>query len=245
MYRDDESWMTEASDDLVRTRDRALIAEMFNAISTRYDLMNRLMTFGRDGAWRRLAADAAMIKPGDRALDVAAGTGDMARELARRVVPGGEVVGIDVAESMLEIARLKTVNLPIRYQRLDVEQLDHMGEFEAVTVAFGLRNFADRSVAVGRMVQALRSGGRLVILELVPAGGRLQPLIRFYERRLIPLVGGLVSGNRHAYRYLPQSVQASATPAQIEDLLRSAGLVDVASRRLSLGAVAICSGTKP
>lgn len=217
---------------------------MFDAIAHSYDLMNRLMTMGQDGRWRRYAADAARLKPGDRALDVATGTGDLARELAHRVMPIGDVVAMDIAEGMMEIGRRKLMNLPVTFQHGDVHTAGFDAEFDAATVAFGLRNFADRAAAIGSMVAALKPGGRLVVLELVPAAGPLQPLVRLYEQRLIPILGGLVSGNRRAYTYLPKSVAVSLTREQIEELLRSSGLVDVGSRTLGLGTVAIVWGAK-
>lgn len=230
---------------LVATRDPRVIAEMFNRISSRYDLMNRIMTFGQDGRWRRLAADKTGLRPGGRALDVATGTGDMARELYSRVGPTGEVVGVDIADSMLAVARSKTLHLPIRFEQADVCDLTFDEEFDAATVTFGLRNFPDREAGIRSTARALRPGGRLVILELIPTAGTLAPVLSWYEQRLIPLVGALVTRQGLAYRYLPASVSASLTRLQIKGLMKSCGLQDIASRDLTFGTVAIVWGRKP
>jgi demethylmenaquinone methyltransferase/2-methoxy-6-polyprenyl-1,4-benzoquinol methylase len=230
--------------ELVANRDRDRIAAMFNAISGRYDLMNRVMTAGRDRHWRRLAADVAALKPGMMALDVATGTGDMAAELARRAAPGGRVVGLDIAASMLEIAGSKWYACPVEFRQGDVLDLTD-GHFDAATVAFGLRNFSDRQAGISAMAGSLKPGGRLVVLELTPSRSRLRPLIEFYEQRVIPAVGRAVSGEGTAYAYLPQSVAASLTSRQIQDLFRNAGLLSVGARELNFGTVAIVCGNKP
>ncbi len=218
---------------------------MFDAISPRYDLMNRLMTIGRDQRWRRLAVAMADLRPGDRALDVATGTGDMAQALAAMVTPGGEVVGIDIAAGMLELARRKLRGLPVRLEQADVQQLQAHEEFAAATVAFGLRNFADRRAGLEAMIRALRPGGRLVVLELVPTQGPAKPLTMLCERRILPLLGRVVARNGAAYAYLPESIERSLTTPQMEALFRDCGLVDIRSRRLNLGTVAIVAGVKP
>jgi demethylmenaquinone methyltransferase/2-methoxy-6-polyprenyl-1,4-benzoquinol methylase len=217
---------------------------MFNAISARYDLMNRIMTAGRDREWRRLAADVAALKPGDVALDVATGTGDMAAELARRVAPGGRVVGLDIADSMLDVARAKFYASPVEFRQGDVMDLAD-GGYEAATVAFGLRNFTDRQTGVTAMARSLNPGGRLVVLELTPSTGRLRPIIELYEHHVIPLVGRVVAGQSAAYSYLPQSVAASLTGAQIQELFHKADLVAVGGKQLNFGTIAIVWGTKP
>lgn len=229
---------------LVKTRDATRIAQMFDAIARKYDLMNRIMTAGQDGRWRRLAADASNVRAGQRALDVATGTGDMAIEIARRVLPNGEVVAVDIAEGMLQIGRAKAANLPVRFEVRDVHDLGFDSEYDAVTVAFGFRNFSDRRRAVESMARTLKPEGRLVILELIPSHTRLKPLIDLYERRLIPLVARLLGADAQAYQYLPQSVAISATAQDIRVLLRSVGLRDVGSRELTLGTVAVVWGTK-
>ncbi len=230
--------------DLVLSRDRAGIAAMFDAISTRYDLMNALMTLGQDRRWRRLAIRAAHPGRGDRALDVATGTGDMARELAKAVGPTGSVLGIDISRSMLDLAWEKTSGLPVRFLVCDVLEIELKDEFDVAVVAFGLRNFSDRAEGVARMARSLTAGGRLVVLELTPSRSRLKPAIDVYEQWFIPKLGRMISGQQVAYSYLPESVSRSLTAGQIEELLRSSGLEDVRVRSLNFGTVAIVSGQK-
>jgi len=218
---------------------------MFDRISDRYDLMNRIMTLGQDRRWRRLAIEVAAPRPGDRVLDVATGTGDMAVALARQVGPAGSVLGVDISDSMLRVARHKAAGLAVQLRRSDVLELTAQGEFDVASVAFGLRNFSSRELGIERMAAALKSGGRLVVLELTPSDSRLQAPIGFYERRLIPFIARFVAGDPSAYSYLPESVARSLSREQIEVLLRNAGLCEIRSVRLNFGTVAIVSGTKP
>ncbi|HEV3311843.1 MAG TPA: ubiquinone/menaquinone biosynthesis methyltransferase [Chloroflexota bacterium] len=230
---------------LVESRDIEQIAGMFDAISPRYDRMNRVMTFGQDVRWRRHAADAARLRSGDKALDVATGTGDLARELASRVSPGGEVVGVDIAESMLDIARRKAAgNSAIRFQTGDVHDLDFDADFNAATVAFGFRNFTDRQRGVDNMAKVVKRGGRVVVLEIIPTQSRLRVLTDFYETRGIPIIARVLGADARAYQYLPRSVAASATKTEIEQCLRQSGLKDIASRTFNLGTIALVSGLK-
>jgi demethylmenaquinone methyltransferase/2-methoxy-6-polyprenyl-1,4-benzoquinol methylase len=234
-----------STDHLVHSRDPRQIERMFDAIAGRYDLMNRIMTFGQDGHWRTLAVTAAALKSDARVLDVAAGTGDLAIALARSVGPTGEVIGIDISTRMLDLARVKAAGLPTRFQVQDVLQLEPSGDFDAVTIAFGLRNLADRAEGIRRMAGALAPAGRLVVLELTPVTGRLARLIRLYEQQIIPLMGSLIAGRSQAYRYLSQSVEASVNRGEIGRLLADAGLIDVRSKSLALGTVALVWATKP
>ena len=157
--------------DLVASRDPAAIGGMFDRIAASYDRMNRIMTAGQDLRWRRAAADMAAVTLGDEVLDVAAGTGDMAIEMGKRVLPGGSVLGIDIAPDMLAVARGKSTDAAIRYEVGGVDAIAYKEQFDAVTVAFGFRNFPDREHAVRMMAHALKPGGRLVVWSLCPAMG--------------------------------------------------------------------------
>src|SRR4051812_29712683 len=141
------------------------VRAMFDRIAGVYDVMNSVMTAGLHHRWRERAADLAQLRPGDRALDVATGTGDLAIELARRVQPGGEVVGTDFSEGMLERARRKAPAL--RFEWGDALRLPYAdGEFDAATVGFGARNFGDLPQGLGEMARVVRPGGRVVVLEI-------------------------------------------------------------------------------
>ena len=227
---------------------------MFGRIVRRYDLMNRLMTGGRDGAWRRRAVALALgaHPPGTAdALDVATGTGDLALALAGG--GAGTVVGIDFAAPMIAAAAAKrdrrgaTTHAPVLWVVGDALVLPFSdAEFDACTVAFGLRNMTDYGAALREMTRVLRPGGRLVCLELTPYR---RPLLRhlfgWYFRRVVPLIGGILSGDREAYAYLPQSVAAFPTADALADLMRAAGLTEVTYRLLGGGTVALHVGESP
>ncbi len=220
---------------------------MFDRISPRYDLMNRLMTAGRDLAWRRAAARAAVGSGAARVLDVATGTGDLALELVEQ--GAGRVTGVDFAAAMLRGAVEKLAARGV--ERVDLVQADAMrlpfpdGCFDACTIAFGLRNLPDYPAAVMELARVVRPGGRVVILEMTPVRQPLfRPLFGAYFDHLVPLVGGLVSGEPEAYRYLPRSVQAFPSASHLTLLMWRAGLREVRYRRFALGTVALHVGVK-
>jgi demethylmenaquinone methyltransferase/2-methoxy-6-polyprenyl-1,4-benzoquinol methylase len=217
---------------------------MFGAIAERYDLMNRVMTLGRDIRWREQAADVAGLRAGCRALDVATGTGDLAFELAQRVVPGGEVIAIDFAEPMLERARLKArgSHLPVTFLAGNALSLPlETATFDATACAFGIRNFDDRQRALFEMSRVTRPGGRVVILELTPPKNALA---RHYMDDIIPRLGHVLARAREAYAYLPESVQDFPDPVALARMMQAAGLQKVTYRLLNFGTVALHWGTK-
>lgn len=218
---------------------------MFGAIADRYDVMNRVMTLGMDGRWRRQAGDVAGVGPGDVALDVATGTGDLAFELAGRVAPTGRVVGLDLAEPMLAIARRKESarSVAVEFVQGDVTTLPFSpDQFDAVTCAFGLRNMDDRTRALGEMARVVRPGKRVVILELTPA---TNALARRYMDDVIPRLGQILARARDAYTYLPESVHDFPDAMTLGHMMQAAGLRDVTYRLLNVGTVALHWGTKP
>jgi demethylmenaquinone methyltransferase/2-methoxy-6-polyprenyl-1,4-benzoquinol methylase len=224
---------------------REYVLKMFGAIAERYDLMNRVMTLGQDVRWRREAADAAAVAPGQSALDIATGTGDMALELAGRVAPNGHVVGIDFSPEMLEIARQKVsqTGLPVVFEQADALALPYPDtSFDAATCAFGVRNFEDRQKGLGEMARVTRSGGRVVILELTPPKNSLA---RLYMDQVVPRLGELIARAREAYTYLPESVQQFPDAVVLGRMMYFAGLTDVKYRLLNVGTIAIHWATKP
>jgi demethylmenaquinone methyltransferase/2-methoxy-6-polyprenyl-1,4-benzoquinol methylase len=217
---------------------------MFDRIARVYDRMNSLMTAGMDERWRRRAADLAGLRPGDRALDVATGTGALAAELGRHVSPGGEVVGVDFAESMLAIARRKAPDLRFEAgNALDLSFRD--GEFAAATVGFGARNFADLGGGLAEMARVTRAGGRVVVLEITsPQRLPLRWFFGLWFDRLVPALGRL-AGDPDAYNYLPSSVRRFPGPAELAGELAAVGLVDVRWVLTAGGIIAIHVGTVP
>jgi demethylmenaquinone methyltransferase/2-methoxy-6-polyprenyl-1,4-benzoquinol methylase len=224
---------------------REFVAQMFGAIADRYDLMNRVMTLWQDQHWRRQAAEITGVRAGASALDIATGTGDLAIQLAKSVYPGGSVIGLDVTAAMLDLARQKAAarNLPIVFEQGDALELPYEdNRFDAVTCGFGLRNFEDRSRALREMARVVRSGRRVVILELTPPRN---PVARAYMDEVVPRLGQWIAGQREAYTYLPASVHEFPDPVALAHALQAAGLADVTYRLLNMGTIAIHWGTKP
>ena len=186
----------------------------FDKIARTYDRLNRLMTFGLDRRWRRRAVrEFSILNSQFSILDVACGTGDMCVELLKR---GCTVTGVDLSERMLEIARKKTASansqfsiLNSQFQKANAEALPFAeGEFDAVTCAFGVRNFVHLEQGLNEMLRVLKPGGRMVILELAtPDNPLLKPFYNFYTKRIIPWLGSRIAGNREAYTYLPESIE--------------------------------------
>jgi demethylmenaquinone methyltransferase/2-methoxy-6-polyprenyl-1,4-benzoquinol methylase len=230
----------------------AYVRQMFARISRRYDLMNRLMTLGRDRAWRRYTVGQALAAPpgsgqARRVLDVATGTGDLALEVLRQR-PDAQVVGLDFVPEMLALAREKSSRLVASPALLagDALHLPFPGEsFDAVVTGFALRNVTDIPAAFAEMARLTRPGGRVACLEIAkPRSALFRPLFEVYFYRLVPLIGSLVSGERAAYTYLPHSLTAFLTPDEIAEVMRRTGWQDVCYRRLMLGTVAVHVGTR-
>ena len=219
------------------------VRAMFDRIAGFYDLMNSVMTAGLHHRWRARAADLASLGPGDSALDVACGTGDLAIELARRVGTGGEVIGSDFAEEMLERARAKAPELAWEWGNA-LELPYASGRFDAATVGFGARNFSDLDRGLAEMTRVVKPGGRVVVLEITTP--RKPPLSTFYRvwfDHVVPLIGRL-TGEREAYTYLPSSVRRFPGPEGLAATLERAGLSDIRWVLTAGGIIALHVGTK-
>jgi demethylmenaquinone methyltransferase/2-methoxy-6-polyprenyl-1,4-benzoquinol methylase len=233
----------------------AQVRSMFDRIAGVYDVMNRVMTAGLDQRWRERAVDRAAIGPGDTALDVCCGTGDLAFELARRIGPTGRVVGSDFSERMLELAREKELErrslngaaaaAPIEFEWGDAMELPYSdASFDAVTVGFGVRNLADIEAGVGELARVLRPGGRLVILEITqPQKPPLSTFFSLWFDRIVPLLGR-VAGDPDAYSYLPDSVRSFPPPPELAAIMDRSGFAQVRWLILAGGIIAIHSGVK-
>jgi demethylmenaquinone methyltransferase/2-methoxy-6-polyprenyl-1,4-benzoquinol methylase len=221
---------------------------MFDRIAGRYDLLNSLMTAGLHHSWRVRAVDRAEVGPGDSVLDVCCGTGDLAFELAGRVAPGGHVVGCDFSEQMLDLAREKAAErgAPVRFEWADALQLPYDADrFDAVTVGFGVRNFADRDRGLREMARVLKPGGRLVILEFTEP--RRAPFSTFYSLwfdRIVPVLGRLTP-NPEAYSYLAESVHGFPDPRGLATKMDAAGFERIRWLLTAGGILAIHSGVVP
>jgi demethylmenaquinone methyltransferase / 2-methoxy-6-polyprenyl-1,4-benzoquinol methylase len=216
------------------------VRAMFDRIARIYDLMNSVMTAGMHHRWRERAADLARVGPGSRALDVGTGTGDLAIALARR---GAEVTGLDFSERMLELARGKAPGLEwVHGNALELPYGD--GEFDAVTVGFGARNFADLGRGLAEMARVTRPGGRVVVLEITtPQKPPLSWFFQLWFDRVVPALGRL-AGDPDAYSYLPSSVRRFPGPRELAAELSDAGLEDVRWVLTAGGIIAIHGGTR-
>jgi demethylmenaquinone methyltransferase / 2-methoxy-6-polyprenyl-1,4-benzoquinol methylase len=216
---------------------------MFDRIARVYDRMNSVMTAGMHHRWRERAADLARLGSGGSALDVACGTGDLAVELQRRVGESGRVVGLDFSERMLELAREKAPG--IRFDAGNALELPYAdGEFDAVTVGFGARNFSDLARGLREMARVTRPGGRVGVLEITtPQRPPLSWFFRAWFDRVVPLLGRL-AGDRAAYSYLPSSVKRFPDPRELAAELAASGLHDVRWLLTAGGIIALHAGTR-
>ena len=217
----------------------AVVKAMFDRIAPRYDLMNRLMTFGMDRRWRRDAVEALALPRDSRALDLACGSGDFCADLARI---GVRAVGLDFSDEMLRVARAKRRSACSNLIRADALRLPlRAGSFDAVVSGFSLRNFANLEDPFRECFRILKAGGKIALLEVdTPASPLLRTGHRIYFHKLVPLVGRLV--DRDAYAWLPSSVSYLPDEARLMAMLTDAGFRDLNKRRLLGGAVQLITG---
>jgi demethylmenaquinone methyltransferase/2-methoxy-6-polyprenyl-1,4-benzoquinol methylase len=224
------------------------VTAMFDSIAATYDRMNSLMTLGRDTGWRRVALEATGLRTGDAAVDVACGTGRLAALLAETVGPFGRVEAIDLSEAMIRRATRGYRDLvQLHFRVANALALPYADdEFDAATIAFGLRNLADYEAGFREMARVVRPGGTVVCLELsLPRWRTYARLYHAVFRRMAPVAGAIVARRGSAYRYLPDSLDAFPSPDQLAATMRAAGLVDVSYRRLTTGVVVLHRGRVP
>ena len=226
------------------------IEQMFNDIAPSYDRLNHLMSLGIDNIWRKKALKEIVDGTQQQILDVACGTGDSTIAIAKAMEPGGRVTGIDISAGMMEPLMRKAAHEGV-HDRIKLLQADALqmpfeaDTFHRVTCAFGIRNFEDRKKGLAEFLRVLKPGGKAVILELgIPDKPFIKTLYDIYFRHILPLIGGLISGNRAAYRYLPESVYAFPRPETFCAMMERAGFHNVRHRNFTFGLCRLFIGEK-
>ncbi len=223
------------------------VRRVFDSVAERYDVMNDLMSLGLHRAWKTFAVGIARPRPGERVLDVATGSGDLAAALCRRTQPGGEVWITDINRRMLERGRDRLLDAGIAAPAVqcDGERLPFpTGYFDCVTVGFGLRNMTRKEAALAEMARVLKPGGRLVVLEFSKVWKPLERAYDWYSFKVLPWLGDRVAGDAGAYRYLADSIRQHPDQAALAQMLRDAGLSEVEVFNLAAGVVAIHRGVR-
>jgi len=223
------------------------VADVFDSVATRYDLMNDLMSAGLHRLWKRFAVDQSLVRPGERVLDVAGGTGDLTRLFAQRVGPTGSVVITDINGPMLQRGRDRLLDegLMIPAAQCDAEKLPFPDQhFDCVCVAFGLRNMTHKETALAEMHRVLRPGGRLLVLEFSRVWLPLTPLYDAYSFQILPRLGKLITNDADSYRYLAESIRMHPDQETLKQMMQDAGLERVEYFNLAAGVVALHRGIR-
>ncbi len=228
----------------------AKIQLMFSSIAPRYDLLNKLLSFGRDRYWRKFAVNTLPKKETGLFLDVASGTGDIAIEIVRQSARSTKIIGVDFSEQMLEfgIKKIKKMNLngQIDLRFGDITSLPFEDKvFDGAIIAFGIRNIPDYKTGIKEMARVVRDGGKVVILEFTNAQTEVFKWpFRVYLTKLMPWIGGIISGRKSAYTYLSNSVLDFPDPGQLKKVMEKSDLKDIEYHTLTFGTVAVHVGTK-
>ncbi len=220
---------------------------VFDSVAKRYDVMNDLMSMGLHRAWKAYTVAVANIKPGARVLDIAGGTGDLARAFARKAGPEGTVVHTDINETMLRTGRDRLLDegLALPTTTCDAEKLPFATDsFDVVSVAFGLRNMTHKDGALAEMCRVLKPGGRLLVLEFSQVAEPLRKPYDWYSFKLLPLIGKIVAKDADSYRYLAESIRMHPPQAELKAMMKAAGFGHVDVHNLSAGVVALHVGIK-
>ena len=238
------------------------IKEMFNKISPRYVLMNKLMTFGQDRRWRRELIRLSEIKDDDRLLDVATGTGDVIIEVIQKGIKLNKSAGLDFSRGMLDVARFRFTALlqkkasnskPNKQENIQIDWIEGDAlelpfkntSFDVVTSAYLMRNASDVEAAFTEQYRVLKPGGRVACLDTTPpAKTIISPFINFYLLRIIPLLGSLISGNKSAYTYLPETTKAFKTAEELKEIMIKSGFKKVSYKKYMFGTIAVHRGEK-
>lgn len=223
------------------------VAEVFHSVAARYDVMNDLMSVGMHRLWKAFTIAQAAVRPGFKVLDIAGGTGDLAKAFAKKAGPTGEVWLTDINESMLRVGRDRLLNngLAIPTLLCDAEKLPFADNyFDRVSVAFGLRNMTHKDAALAEMRRVLKPGGKLLVLEFSKVWGPLQKPYDVYSFSVLPWLGRRIANDAGSYRYLAESIRMHPNQDALKKMLQDAGLERVEYFNLTAGVAALHIGTK-
>ena len=226
------------------------VAEVFHSVAAKYDLMNDLMSGGIHRLWKRFTIELSGVRPGNRVLDIAGGTGDLTRKFASIVGPTGEVVLADINDSMLKVGRDRLLDKGVagnvQFVQADAEKLPFPdNHFDVVTIAFGLRNVTHKEDAIASMLRVLKPGGRLLVLEFSkPTNQLFSKAYDAYSFSLLPMMGKLITNDADSYRYLAESIRKHPPQDELKAMMDGAGFARTRYRNLSAGIVAVHDGCK-
>lgn len=235
---------------VARDEKQGLVANVFNSVAKKYDIMNDVMSFGIHRLWKRYTIDCSGVRKGMKVLDIAGGTGDLTAQFSRRVGPTGEVVLADINQAMLDVGRDKLRNMGIvdnvDYVQANAEELPFESDrFDIITIAFGLRNVTDKQKALESMFRVLKPGGRLLVLEFSkPVPPLLSQAYDFYSFNVLPKMGQLVAGDADSYQYLAESIRMHPDQETLKGMMETAGYEQVTYQNLTGGIVALHRGFK-
>lgn len=236
----------------VRTEEKqGMVADVFHSVAAKYDVMNDLMSLGIHRLWKRFTIDMSGVRPGNKVLDLAGGTGDLTKKFSRIVGPQGQVILADINSSMLETGRERLTNEGyvgnINYVQANAECLPFEDNtFDVITIAFGLRNVTDKDSALRSMTRVLKPGGRLLVLEFSkPTNPLVSKAYDMYSFAALPFMGKLVANDAESYKYLAESIRMHPDQETLKGMMENAGLSRVTYHNMTNGVVALHRGVKP
>jgi len=236
----------------VKTEDKqGMVADVFHSVAAKYDVMNDLMSFAVHRLWKRFTIDMTGVRPGNKVLDLAGGTGDLTKKFSKIVGPQGKVVLADINSSMLEVGRERLTNQGyvgnVEYVQANAECLPFEDNtFDVITIAFGLRNVTDKDAALRSMTRVLKPGGRLLVLEFSkPTNPLMSKAYDLYSFTALPFMGKVVTNDSESYKYLAESIRMHPDQETLKGMMEDAGLVRVSYHNMTSGVVALHRGIKP
>ena len=248
MAKQDSDNTTHFGYQSVAAEDKAsMVRSVFDSVASRYDVMNDLMSAGMHRLWKRFTIDQAAVRPGDTILDLAGGTGDLARKFSKKVGPEGHVVLADINAAMLKQGRTRLVDAGIA-GNLSITQVDAQnlpfadGTFDCITMAFGLRNVTDKDAALRSMFGTLKSGGKAMILEFSEPSKAIKPAYDLYSFKVLPTLGKLVADDPDSYQYLAESIRMHPNQETLKSMMEDAGFERCRYHNLAAGIVALHIG---